>query len=62
MGAAVKVAVGVAVTETMQLRTISGTLQKLGALPAGAGKLAKARAIIPVYGRLTFGEATYFLS
>lgn len=52
-GAAVKVAVRVAVTETIQMRTISGALQKLGTIPAGASKLAKARAIIPVYGRFT---------
>ena len=48
-GAAVKVAV----SETVQLRTISGALQQLGTLPAGAGKLAKARVNIPVCGRFT---------
>ena len=52
-GAAVKVAVRVAVTETIQLRIILGALQGLGKLPAGAGRLAKARAVIPVYGRFT---------
>jgi hypothetical protein len=48
-GAAVKMAV----TETMHLRTISGALQGLGKLPAGTSTLAKARAVIPVYGRFT---------
>ena len=52
-GAAVKVAVRVAVTETVQLRTISSTLQKIGTVPAGAGRLAKARAVLPVYTRFT---------
>ena len=52
-GAAAKMAVGVAVSETVHLRTISGAMQRLGAVPAGAGRLAKARAIIPVYGRFT---------
>lgn len=52
-GAAVKIAVGVAVSETIQLRTIATQLQTLGKISAGAGKLAKARAIVPVYARFT---------
>jgi len=52
-GAAAKVAVGVAVAETVQMRTIATQLQKLGSVPAGASRLAKARAVVPVYTRFT---------
>jgi hypothetical protein len=52
-GAAAKMAVGVAVSETVHLRTISTQLQKLGTVPAGANRLAKARAIVPVYTQFT---------
>lgn len=46
-------AVRVAVSESVQISTIATELQKLGTLPAGATKLAKARAILPVYSRFT---------
>jgi hypothetical protein len=52
-GAAVKVAVRVAVSESVQVSTIATRLQTLGKIPVGAGRLAKARAIIPVYARYT---------
>lgn len=52
-GAAAGVAVRAAVSESVQLRTISTQLQNLGKIPAGASRLAKARAIIPVYARYT---------
>ena len=52
-GAVVKVAVGVAVSETVHLRTIATQLEKLGTVSTGATRLAKARAIVPVYARFT---------
>lgn len=52
-GAAAKVAVRVAVSESVQVSTIATRLQSLGKIPVGAGRLAKARAIIPVYARYT---------
>ncbi|MET4075065.1 hypothetical protein [Hymenobacter sp. UYCo722] len=52
-GAALKIGAGVAVSETVQLRSIATSLQKLGTLPAGAGRIAQARAVLPVYRRFT---------
>jgi hypothetical protein len=59
-GAAVKVAAQasmvaarVAVSESVQVSTIAKQLQTLGKIPVGASRLAKARAIIPVYARYT---------
>jgi hypothetical protein len=52
-GAAVKLTVGVAVSETVHLRTIATQLEKLGTVTASTNKLAKARAIVPVYARFT---------
>lgn len=52
-GAAVKVGLRVAVSESVQLSTISSQLQSLGRVSAGTSKLARARAILPVYARFT---------
>ena len=57
-GAAAKMAVGVAVSETVHLRTISTQLQALGRVTAGTSKLAKARAVLPVYARFTMVRGT----
>jgi hypothetical protein len=49
----IRATVRVAVSESVQVSTIATRLQSLGKIPVGAGRLAKARAIIPVYARYT---------
>jgi hypothetical protein len=52
-GGVAKGAAQLAARESVQLSTISAQLQTLGKVSAGTSKLAKARAILPIYARFT---------